>query len=94
MLQRNMLGQENRKESSRVSNMKCSQSPGKPRGCGGTPFTEDKEVSQDSLLHYLFWIVISMAHSVVASVYKEEHLPSKTQVCGKFTPPTFHCKIF
>lgn len=31
VLQRNMLGQENRKESSRVSNMKCSQSQGETR---------------------------------------------------------------
>lgn len=77
-----------------MSNMKCSQSPGKPRGRDGTPFTEDKEVSQDSLLHFLFWIVISMAHSVVASVYKEEHVLSKTQVHGKFTSPIFRCKIF
>lgn len=48
VLQRNMLRQENRKESLRVSNMKCSRSQGKPRGRGGGPFSEDKEVTKDS----------------------------------------------
>lgn len=53
VLQRNMPGQENRKASSRVSNTKCSWSRGKPRGHGGRPFTEDKEVRKESLLHFL-----------------------------------------
>lgn len=51
--QRNMLGQENRKASSRVSRTKCSQSQGKPRGRGSRPFTQDKEVRKESLSHFL-----------------------------------------
>lgn len=76
MLRRNMLGQENRKESSRVSNMKCSQSQGKPRGHGASPFTEDEEVSKDSLLHFL-GIFIFRTHSGVALCV---HFPFKIKV--------------
>lgn len=53
VLQRNMLRQENRKASSRVSRTKCSQSQGKPRGRGSCPFTQDKEVRKKALLHFL-----------------------------------------
>lgn len=70
VLQRNMLRQENRKESSRVSNMKCSRSRGKPRGRGGGPFSKDKEVTKDSWLHFLLRMFISITHSVVASMCK------------------------